>query len=410
MWRTAIAVWFFPLALAIGPAAGVTAAAAPQDDADQGPLIPQLPGDPAAPAAPADEPPPVLPFDPEALPPDEAVPEVPEQIPDVEVPEEVEITDVTEGEGPEAQEGDFAVVHLVGRVRQGPRIEDTREEGRPRTLRIGHHRAIEGLNEGLPGMRAGGRRELVIPPDKAFGREGLAHMGIPPGAVLEYEVEMLELHPGIRRERQQEGVGDAAVRGDLVSIRFRATFTGAGGQEVTLSSGDEPHVVALGYGRALLGVEEGLEGVKAGERVTLKLDPRLAFGVSGLAGVVPENARAEYDIEVLNVEPGVIWQIEEEGSGDAIQPGDEIRVHVTVMRKEDEGKVASTFDGQGPLRLEFDEDWEPFPSLFLAMDGMKPGEVRLATIAAPFAFASRGYGEIVPPDTDLLYRIELVED
>ena len=418
MWRCASTACLFTVALVIYAATSLTQAQEPAGESpapdqveEQLPLIqpeappeapdaPEAPGVPEQPALPADPQQPPIQLDPE-----EELPEAP----DVEVPDEVEVTDVTEGEGAEAESGDFAIVHLVGRVREGHEFRNTRDEGQPLTIRIGHHE-LEGLNEGLVGMREGGTRELAIPPAKGFGERGQPRLGIPPEAVLEYEVEMLELHPGIRRERKQDGVGDPAKPGDLVKVRFEANFTGSGDRTVTFTSGDEPLEVALGYGRALLGIEEGLEGVKAGERVVLKLDPRLAFGVSGLAGVVPDNAHAEYDIEVIDVTPGIDWEVEEEGDGAPIADGDPVRAQVTVTLADDGEKVASTFDGDGPVQLQFGEGRPPFPSLFLAMRDMKPGEVRRATIAAPFAFGSRGFGDIIPPDADLVYRIELLAD
>jgi len=109
---------------------------------------------------------------------------------EVVLPSGVRYVDLKPGEGEEAREGKILEVHYIGRLEDGTRFDSTRDCERPLTLRLGAGDVIKGLDEGLVGMRVGGKRRLTIPPELGFGKEG-AGESIPPNATLTYEVELL---------------------------------------------------------------------------------------------------------------------------------------------------------------------------------------------------------------------------
>lgn len=104
---------------------------------------------------------------------------------------ELQIEEVVEGDGEEARAGDTVTVHYVGRIYNGKQFESSREIGEPITFPLGQGVVIPGWDEGLQGMREGGQRKLVIPPDMAYGERGVGP--IPPNATLEFDVELLEV-------------------------------------------------------------------------------------------------------------------------------------------------------------------------------------------------------------------------
>lgn len=105
-------------------------------------------------------------------------------------PSGLRYADLRLGQGQEAVEGKIAEVHYTGRLEDGKKFDSTSDCPRPLTFRIGAGDVIKGLDEGVAGMRQGGKRRLVIPPGLGFGKQGGGGV-IPPNATLIYEVELL---------------------------------------------------------------------------------------------------------------------------------------------------------------------------------------------------------------------------
>lgn len=101
------------------------------------------------------------------------------------------ITDLTVGDGPEAQSGQTVVVNYRGTLENGREFDSSYGRG-PFSFPLGAGRVIRGWDEGVAGMQVGGKRRLVIPPDLAYGQRGAGGV-IPPNATLIFEVELLEI-------------------------------------------------------------------------------------------------------------------------------------------------------------------------------------------------------------------------
>jgi FKBP-type peptidyl-prolyl cis-trans isomerase FkpA len=106
------------------------------------------------------------------------------------LPSGVRYVDLKVGTGEEAREGKILEVHYTGWLTDKTRFDSTQDCNEPLTLRLGAGDVIKGLDEGLIGMKVGGKRRLTIPPELGFGKEGGGER-IPPDATLIYEVELL---------------------------------------------------------------------------------------------------------------------------------------------------------------------------------------------------------------------------
>jgi FKBP-type peptidyl-prolyl cis-trans isomerase FkpA len=103
------------------------------------------------------------------------------------------IQDLQEGAGEALEAGQTALVQYTGWLPDGTLFDSSRQPGRqPFDVVVGRGEVIEGWDQGLPGMRVGGRRLLVIPPTLGYGAEGAGGV-IPPNATLVFDVELVEV-------------------------------------------------------------------------------------------------------------------------------------------------------------------------------------------------------------------------
>ncbi len=100
--------------------------------------------------------------------------------------------DLVVGDGPAPRPGQVIAVHYTGWLLGGAQFASSRDYGEPYAFNLGMGQVIGGWDLGLIGMKAGGKRQLVIPPALAYGEEGLDDV-IPPDATLVFEVELLEV-------------------------------------------------------------------------------------------------------------------------------------------------------------------------------------------------------------------------
>lgn len=108
------------------------------------------------------------------------------------------VTDVVKGVGDEALPGMGVIVHYTGwlydpaaKDHHGRQFDSSRDRRQPFSFPLGAGRVIQGWEQGIPGMKVGGVRRLVIPPELAYGETGAGRGVIPPNATLLFEVELL---------------------------------------------------------------------------------------------------------------------------------------------------------------------------------------------------------------------------
>jgi peptidylprolyl isomerase len=101
--------------------------------------------------------------------------------------------DIVKGKGPGAKPGDTVVVHYVGvNFSTGEEFDASWDAGQPFPVQLGAGQVIEGWEKGLVGLKKGGRRQLTIPPEQAYGAEG-APPSIGPNETLVFVIDALEI-------------------------------------------------------------------------------------------------------------------------------------------------------------------------------------------------------------------------
>ena len=106
---------------------------------------------------------------------------------------ELQKTDIKVGSGKEAKAGDTVTVHYRGTLTDGTKFDASYDRNQPLDFTLGTGRVIQGWDQGVAGMKEGGKRKLVIPGDLAYGPNPPPGSPIPPNATLVFEVELLKV-------------------------------------------------------------------------------------------------------------------------------------------------------------------------------------------------------------------------
>jgi peptidylprolyl isomerase len=216
-----------------------------------------------------------------------------------EIPTDLVITDITEGEGEAADEGSTVYVYYVGVLSEDGKRFDGNFGSDPFAVTLGTGAVIKGWDTGLLGMKVGGRRQLDIPADLAYGSAGSGE-AIPPDSAISFIVDVVAIVPPIDPADAPEitieggdnvdalvsedlvvGDGDEATTGSNVLVHIIA-FNGATGEELATTWGDpSPVALLLEEGGSLPGLVEGIPGMKVGGRRQLTIPFADAFGTEG---------------------------------------------------------------------------------------------------------------------------------
>src|SRR3954464_4598837 len=102
----------------------------------------------------------------------------------------LQIEDVGGGSGDEGPKGKVVSGHYTGGATQGKKFDSSKDRGQPFQFPLGRGQVIQGWDQGVQGMKVGGKRKLTIPPEMGYGAQGAGGV-IPPNATLVFEVELL---------------------------------------------------------------------------------------------------------------------------------------------------------------------------------------------------------------------------
>jgi len=127
----------------------------------------------------------------------------------------LKVKDLVVGQGTAAVRYAKVTVHYTGWLSDGTKFDSSRNRGQPFTFTLGLGKVIPGWDQGLIGMRAGGKRELLIPPRLGYGARGAGKI-IPPNATLKFDVELLGVEPP--KYQNVDAAGLDALRAKGVTV------------------------------------------------------------------------------------------------------------------------------------------------------------------------------------------------
>ncbi|MEM1009982.1 MAG: FKBP-type peptidyl-prolyl cis-trans isomerase [Myxococcota bacterium] len=105
---------------------------------------------------------------------------------------ELNIQEVQAGTGTEAVSGQKVTVHYTGYLTSGEKFDSSVDRNQPFSFTLGAGQVIRGWDQGVAGMKEGGKRKLTIPPEMGYGESGAGNV-IPPNATLIFDVELLKV-------------------------------------------------------------------------------------------------------------------------------------------------------------------------------------------------------------------------
>lgn len=109
---------------------------------------------------------------------------------EVTLPGGTKYVDEVVGTGDEAKAGKTVTVHYTGKLTNGTKFDSSRDHGQPFSFPLGGGQVIKGWDNGVAGMKVGGKRKLTIPPEEGYGAAGAGDR-IPPNSTLVFDVELL---------------------------------------------------------------------------------------------------------------------------------------------------------------------------------------------------------------------------
>lgn len=243
--------------------------------------------------------------------------------------------DTLVGTGAEAASGDLLVIHYTGWLYdasksnfKGDKIDSSIDRNVPLSFTIGTGQKIPGMDQGILGMKVGGKRTLIVPAAMAFGTAqtamptvgGNVYAAIPANSALVYDVELVSVVKPVvpvvvappptvlEISNNVAGTGASAANGNTVAINYTlwlydGSRTDLKGFKVETSVGSAsgPTTFVLGTGNVIAGWHQGILGMQVGGKRTLTVPPDLAYGSVAHGTNIPANATLIFDIELVTV-------------------------------------------------------------------------------------------------------------
>ena len=232
----------------------------------------------------------------------------------------LQYADLTTGEGTQVISGTIVTTHFTNWVQNGDSNDYvvSSNGGDALTFAEGSGTTVfPGWEEGMLGMKVGGKRLLIIPPDLALGEQG--GNGIPPNSTLVMEVELTDAKEpvtmtqvpeedykttdsGLKYYDIVEGDGETPQAGQTVEVNYTGWLQDGTKFDSSVERG-QPFSFVLGTGNVIPGWDEGVATMKVGGKRQLVIPPELAYGEAGSGGVIPPNATLIFDVELLSIQP-----------------------------------------------------------------------------------------------------------
>lgn len=220
-------------------------------------------------------------------------------------------TDLEAGEGPEVQEGWLLAIEYTGWL-YDPAAPDNRgreiasnPNAEPFPFRLGVGQVIPGIDRGVDGMRVGGVRRIVVPPDLGFGAQGTNV--VPGNATLLFEVELVAgAEAPFGHTDLMIGDGAEATNGSSLQMAYQGWIYDLlapenKGASFDSTTADDPFEFTLGVGAVIPGWDLGIVAMRVGGKRRIVIPHDLAYGAAGRPPRIPAYATLLFEVELLAV-------------------------------------------------------------------------------------------------------------
>jgi len=236
---------------------------------------------------------------------------------DVALPSGLKIKLTKEGKGVNAKKGDKVKVHYTGTLVDGLKFDSSLDRDQPFEFILGMRQVIAGWDEGFSHLRQGDKAILTILPELGYGDQ--RNGAIPPGAVLVFDVELIEIIKDVMPKPYQ--VKEKAILTTTSGLKYGLVEKGKGvkaekGKKVTvhytgfLENGDvfdssvlrnQPIEFKLGVGQVIPGWDEGVTLLREGDKAKFIIPYPLAYGEDGRPPMIPAKSVLIFNVELISV-------------------------------------------------------------------------------------------------------------
>lgn len=352
----------------------------------------------------------------------------------------LEYTITSKGEGKKPQVGDKIVVHYKGKLTNDTVFDSSYRLNKPFEFKLGVGQVIKGWDEAFQLLQVGDKATLKMGPELAYGERQAGK--IPPNSTLIFEVELLDVKEGIKQWiaktkdtiRTESGLKYLMINenktGKLVGknkavVHYSGFFMDGKIFDSSVERGNT-FTVHVGKGQVIKGWDEALALLRKGEKAKLILPYQLAYGEKGF-GPIPAKATLIFDVEIVDVievpqakpfdtkglelkktASGLeYYEVYRSGSNIKAEAGYPIHVHYTGYFKDgnifdssvERDEVFQLQLGQGMVI----QGWEEGIAL------MNKGDKLRLIIPYYLAYGEEGRSPLIPPKTDLVFDVELVD-
>jgi peptidylprolyl isomerase len=348
-----------------------------------------------------------------------------------------------QGNGPQAYAGAKVKVHYTGKLTDGKVFDSSVGRGEPFEFVLGRGQVIQGWDEGIALLHVGDKAVLTIPSKLGYGEQGTN--GIPGGATLIFEVELVDVKDGFKPwvvtstdikatpsglqyivvNKNTDPAAKKATAGQSVTVHYTGFLTGNKVFDSSIERGN-PITFPLGQGRVIKGWDEAIALMNVGDKLRLIISPSLGYGAQGAGGVIPPNATLYFDVELLDVKEGVkaydvtgkdtlttasglkyiVVYKNPDAAAKKAETGKTVEVHYTGYLTS--GKMFDSSVERGkPIDFQLGQGrvikgWEEGIGL------MNVGDKLRLIIPSNLAYGEKGAGGVIPPNATLLFDVELV--
>lgn len=217
----------------------------------------------------------------------------------LQTPGKLEIKDTVEGKGQAVLAGDILTVDYTGKLTDGKQF-DSSVGKKPFQFIIGAGQVIKGWDQGMIGMKTGGKRELTIPSNLGYGENGAGDV-IPPNATLKFDVDLIKIDR-IKAEILTKGKGNLIAKGGD-SCELHVDLTDTEGKKLWSSRDGEGRVFPITIGRTGLikGFTAGVIGMKQGEIRKITVPAEFGYGEKGQPPTIGPNTTLIFKIEMVKL-------------------------------------------------------------------------------------------------------------